>query len=380
MAGVFFLTQSADGGPETGESIDVELGAPGGGDPGPDPGGPGPPDPAARQFTSLYQHRDHLGTIRVVTRATGAVERALDFYPFGTLLGASGAGTAGEPRHQFTGHERDEATGLDSMQARFHDSTLASFLSVDPGPARPASPQSWNRYAYVLNNPLTLVDPSGMVPRAAGSGGARSSYVRVPGYRADGTGAVGSMMEGFGLPQDVQDPHEKPATAAEPQVDVNSPSSELRGEIAQAAARQGAVEPICATPADLSVGPLTPDLASLQNAVFNLMSDPAAQTTEVFVELGKDAQGTWQPLSSGTLTPTGGNIDLVTGPEYSAYAVIHNHLGNGCPTSQKDVDTAKSFERFVAPAPVLSLVVYEQGVVRYDGSAEAWRVEGMRWR
>ncbi|MBP7146125.1 MAG: hypothetical protein KBD01_01160 [Acidobacteria bacterium] len=207
MEGVFFLTQSADGGPETGESIDVELGAPGGGDPGPDPGGPGPPDPAARQFTSLYQHRDHLGTIRVVTRATGAVERALDFYPFGTLLGASGAGTAGEPRHQFTGHERDEATGLDSMQARFHDSTLASFLSVDPGPARPASPQSWNRYAYVLNNPLTLVDPSGMVPRAAGSGGARSSSVAVPVYQVDGTG---------GLPQNVEDPHDKPTPPPPP--------------------------------------------------------------------------------------------------------------------------------------------------------------------
>src|SRR5919112_5267842 len=32
--------------------------------------------------------------------------------------------------------------------------------------AHPAEPQSWNRYAYVLNNPLRLNDPTGMGPES----------------------------------------------------------------------------------------------------------------------------------------------------------------------------------------------------------------------
>lgn len=39
------------------------------------------------------------------------------------------------------------------------------FLSVDPVLGEPSRPQSWNRYAYALNNPLVFVDPSGMYER-----------------------------------------------------------------------------------------------------------------------------------------------------------------------------------------------------------------------
>ncbi len=48
---------------------------------------------------------------------------------------------ADSTRQKFTGYEHDDETGLDFAQARY--------------------PQTWNRYAYVLNNPLTLVDPDG---------------------------------------------------------------------------------------------------------------------------------------------------------------------------------------------------------------------------
>ena len=39
------------------------------------------------------------------------------------------------------------------------------WLRPDPaglGTASPGSPQTWNRYAYVMNNPTGLIDPSGM--------------------------------------------------------------------------------------------------------------------------------------------------------------------------------------------------------------------------
>lgn len=68
---------------------------------------------------------------------------------------------------KFTGHERDlhslAGTGddLDYMLARFCSPVTGRFLSVDPVRGRSNAPQSWNRYSYVMGNPLTLLDPSG---------------------------------------------------------------------------------------------------------------------------------------------------------------------------------------------------------------------------
>jgi len=48
------------------------------------------------------------------------------------------------------------------MHARYYSSWESRFLSVDPAQADPKNPQSWNRYGYVLNNPLILIDPDGL--------------------------------------------------------------------------------------------------------------------------------------------------------------------------------------------------------------------------
>jgi RHS repeat-associated protein len=76
-----------------------------------------------------------------------------------------------EPK-KFTGHERDWHNAsnvenddyLDYMQARYYDPRLGRFLSVDPVWDVKRSirqPQSWNRYSYVVNNPINRVDPDG---------------------------------------------------------------------------------------------------------------------------------------------------------------------------------------------------------------------------
>lgn len=44
---------------------------------------------------------------------------------------------------------------------RHYSPKLGRFLSTDPAGIDPANPQSWNRYAYVRNNPFTYVDPDG---------------------------------------------------------------------------------------------------------------------------------------------------------------------------------------------------------------------------
>jgi RHS repeat-associated protein len=63
------------------------------------------------------------------------------------------------------GHERDDETNLDFMQARYYSSGQGRFTSVDPENYQAMrdldNPQSWNAYAYVNNNPLTRVDPNG---------------------------------------------------------------------------------------------------------------------------------------------------------------------------------------------------------------------------
>ena len=119
---------------------------------------------------------DHLGTPRIVADQTGnlsAVKRH-DYLPFGEEIGSTIGGrntTQGYAapqsdgvRQQFTGYERDSATGLDFAQARYMGSSLGRFTSPDPlmASASRGDPQSFNRYTYVRNSPLVMVDPTGL--------------------------------------------------------------------------------------------------------------------------------------------------------------------------------------------------------------------------
>ena len=63
------------------------------------------------------------------------------------------------------GKERDAETGLDYFGARYFGGGMGRFTSPDPlmASAVPELPQSWNRYSYVLNNPLRYIDPTGEV-------------------------------------------------------------------------------------------------------------------------------------------------------------------------------------------------------------------------
>jgi RHS repeat-associated protein len=67
--------------------------------------------------------------------------------------------------YSFTGKERDTESGNDYFGARYYASSMGRFMSPDPGwfmEADPTNPQTWNLYSYALNNPLKLIDPTGM--------------------------------------------------------------------------------------------------------------------------------------------------------------------------------------------------------------------------
>jgi RHS repeat-associated protein len=125
----------------------------------------------------VYYAADHLGTSRVVASSAGAIVDQSDFYPFGgeRVLSASSGNT-----YKFTSKERDSESNLDNFGARYDSSILGRFMSSDPkaASAHMVDPQSWNRYAYTLNNPMKYVDPNGLdIVLAAGLSQGDRSYV-----------------------------------------------------------------------------------------------------------------------------------------------------------------------------------------------------------
>jgi RHS repeat-associated protein len=76
---------------------------------------------------------------------------------------AEQATMANVTRHEFTGHEGLDNAGLwmVNMNGRIYIPSGSMFLSPDPFISDPGNTQSYNRYSYVNNNPLTLTDPSG---------------------------------------------------------------------------------------------------------------------------------------------------------------------------------------------------------------------------
>jgi RHS repeat-associated protein len=110
--------------------------------------------------TTTYHHPDHLSN-RAETNSSGTRTRTFGQLPFGDTWYETGAAD----KWKFTGYERDSGTGetgLDYANFRYYASGQGRFMSVDQLTGGLAAPQSLNRYAYTLNNPVNLVDPLGL--------------------------------------------------------------------------------------------------------------------------------------------------------------------------------------------------------------------------
>jgi RHS repeat-associated protein len=99
-----------------------------------------------------------------VTRDGGILVGKHTYYPFGAEMDLTPHEGAVELM-KFTGHERDIVAGdnasVDYMHARSYNGNLGRFLSVDSHLGKSASPQSWNRNSYAVNNPVRAIDPDG---------------------------------------------------------------------------------------------------------------------------------------------------------------------------------------------------------------------------
>ncbi len=162
-----------------------------------------------------YLHRDHLGSVTSITGDGGVELQAMAFEPYGARRNSDWLSTIGSTEMQavldssasrtsrgYTGHEHLDRTGFIHMNGRVYDPFLGRFLSPDPLVVSPTNSQSWNRYSYVSNSPLSFTDPSGYISEilVTGSGPEEGEggeiYINIS---TMGRLGVGSNI-GFGAP------------------------------------------------------------------------------------------------------------------------------------------------------------------------------------
>jgi len=135
------------------------------------------------EYLQYFYHSDHLGSASFITDASGYAEQhplcrslfcsvlqnqrcstntnkiriGIQYLPFGELF-ISQRNDGFDSRYKFTAKELDNETNYTYFGARYYDSDVSIWLSVDPmaGKYPALSP-----YAYCANNPIILVDPDG---------------------------------------------------------------------------------------------------------------------------------------------------------------------------------------------------------------------------
>lgn len=113
--------------------------------------------------TFRYLHHDALGSVDTITDSHGVVVAQDSYDPWGKRQGGISSGIAAQTERGYTGHEHLDDLGLIHMNARIYDPEIGRFLSADIYVPYPDMSQSYNRYSYVINNPLKYTDPSGHI-------------------------------------------------------------------------------------------------------------------------------------------------------------------------------------------------------------------------
>jgi RHS repeat-associated protein len=111
---------------------------------------------------AYFRHSDWLGSSRLTSTATRptSMYSSSAYAPFSERYAQAGSVDA-----SFTGQDQDTVSTLYDFLARRQSPSQGRWISPDPAGRRAVSladPQSWNRYAYVNNNPLSNVDPEGL--------------------------------------------------------------------------------------------------------------------------------------------------------------------------------------------------------------------------
>jgi RHS repeat-associated protein len=116
---------------------------------------------AVQQGGVFWMHEDPVTKSKRVTNSTGAIVSTIELDPWGADTNRS-SNAAFQPR-KFTSYERD-ANGTDEAMFRRYNRWQSRFDQPDPyeGSYSLTNPQSFNRYAYVQNDPVNFTDPTGL--------------------------------------------------------------------------------------------------------------------------------------------------------------------------------------------------------------------------
>jgi RHS repeat-associated protein len=108
-----------------------------------------------------FYHTDPAGTPMAITNMSRSVVWGADYKPFGEEQSITGLI---ENNEKFTGKEKDKETGLYYFGARYMETKIGRFTTVDPARISEVdliNPQRLNRYSYGLNNPYKYMDTTG---------------------------------------------------------------------------------------------------------------------------------------------------------------------------------------------------------------------------
>lgn len=112
-----------------------------------------------------FYHPDHLGTSTFLTDYNGNAYQFFLNLPFGETMAEQKSITEDyETPYKFNGKELDEETGLYYYGARYYDPKTSIWLSVDPLMEKYPN---FNPYAYCYQNPINIIDPTGMEGKKA---------------------------------------------------------------------------------------------------------------------------------------------------------------------------------------------------------------------
>jgi RHS repeat-associated protein len=115
--------------------------------------------PGLAQYDDAWSYSlpGHLGSLKQLIDPTGQMLLTQNYDPFGNVLAQTGPGAS---IFGYTGEQTDP-TGLVFLRARYYDPAIGRFLTADSLIPDPLRSQAWTRYAYVENNSVNFIDPSG---------------------------------------------------------------------------------------------------------------------------------------------------------------------------------------------------------------------------
>jgi RHS repeat-associated protein len=276
--------------------------------------------------TMSYFLEDHQGGVSSITSSAGASDVGQSWSAFGQMRDSatwSGSPTSTQlgslstyTRQGYTFQTwLGQSMGLNHLNGRVEDAVLGRMLSPDPHIPDRTNAQSYNRYSYVNNNPVTMVDPTGFSANRwcydTCSGDNDSTSFDLMGSLGDGGfGLMGSAaLDGFG---DLVDPTNSAGWGLTPM--MISPSVQYLGDRAGQSVSPFGTD-ISSAAAQSSVGAGSAAQGQLQynsaGGCYSLCMDPngnSGATFQLGINASVDISGVSVSITVGIAVDSSGNV------------------------------------------------------------------------